>query len=73
MLSLLFAILMIGVFGKILVFGLRAAWGIAKLLLTIVFLPVILVGLVVGGLIQIALPLLIVIGIIALLSSARTA
>ncbi len=73
MLSLLFGILMIAVFGKLFVFGLRAAWGIAKFFLTIVFLPVILIGLVVGGLIQIALPLLIVIGIIALFSSVRTA
>jgi hypothetical protein len=52
---------------------LRATWGIAKFLLTIVFLPVILIGLVVGGLIQIAFPLLIVIGIIALLTSAQSA
>lgn len=73
MLTLLFGILMLGVFGKLFVFGLRAAWGIAKFFLTIVFLPVILIGLVVGGLIQIALPLLIVIGIIALLSSAQSA
>ena len=39
MLTLLFIVLMIGVFGKLLAFGLRATWGIAKLILTIVFLP----------------------------------
>ena len=41
--------------------------GISKFLLTIVILPLILIGMVVGGLLYIAFPILIVIGIIALL------
>ncbi len=72
MLSLLFIICMFGVFGKLFFFGLRAAWGISKFVLTIVFLPLILVGLVVGGLITIAFPILIVVGIIALISSVTS-
>lgn len=72
MLSLLFAICMIGVFGKLFFFGLRAAWGISKFILTIVFLPLILVGLVFGGLITLAFPILIVVGIIALISSVTS-
>ena len=48
-------------------FGIKAAWGISKFLLTIVLLPVILVGLVVGGLIYLAFPILIVVGIVGLL------
>lgn len=72
MLSLLFAICMIGVFGKLFFFGLRAAWGISKFLLTIVFLPLILVGLVFGGLITLAFPILIVVGIIALITSVTS-
>ena len=63
---------MFGVFGKLFFFGLRAAWGISKFVLTIVFLPLILVGLVVGGLITIAFPILIVVGIIALISSVTS-
>lgn len=63
MLSLLFMICVIWVFGKLFVFGLRAAWGISKFLLTVVFLPVILVGMVIGGLIYLAIPILIVVGI----------
>lgn len=43
--------LFFAVFGKLLMFGIKAAWGISKFLLTIVLLPVILIGLVVGGLI----------------------
>ena len=72
MLSLLFVICMFGVFGKLFFFGLRAAWGISKFVLTIVFLPLILVGLVVGGLISLAFPILIVVGIIALISSVTS-
>ena len=49
------------------VFGIKAAWGISKFLLTIVLLPVILIGLVVGGLIYLAFPILIVVGIVGLL------
>ena len=50
MLSLLFAFCMIWFIGKFLIFGVKASWGIMKLLCTVVFFPVILIGLVVGGL-----------------------
>lgn len=66
MLSLLFAICMIWVFGKLLLFGIKAAWGISKFVVTIVLLPLVLIGMVVGGLMYIAFPILIVVGIIAL-------
>lgn len=65
MLSLLFTICMIGFVGKFFIFGLRASWGILKLLCTVVFLPVILIGMVLGGLIHIAFPLLLIAGVIA--------
>ena len=66
MLNLLFAILMIMVFVKLIGFAIRAAWGISKVLVTLVFLPLILIGLVLGGLIYLALPILIVVGLVAL-------
>ena len=69
MLSLLFAICMLGIIGKLFVFGLKASWGILKLLCTIVFFPVIFIGMVVGGLIYLAFPLLIIGGIIALVTA----
>ena len=50
MLELLFFIFLFGIFGKLFFFGMRAAWSISKLLITIVFLPVILLGMVFGGL-----------------------
>ena len=69
MLTLLFIICMFGIFGKLFCFGLKAAWGISKFILTIVFLPLILIGMVVGGLLYLALPILIVIGIIGFILS----
>ena len=66
MLNLIFTVLMFIVFGKILIFAIKATWGIAKVLFTIVFLPLILVGLVLKGLVAIALPVLLVIGVISL-------
>ena len=69
MLAVLFAICMVGFIGKFFVFGVRASWGIMKLLCTVVFFPVILIGMVIGGLIYIAFPLLIIGGIVALVIS----
>lgn len=68
MLTLLFLICMLGIFGKLLIFGLRAAWGVSRLLLTVVFFPVILIGMVFVGLIHLAFPILIIVGIVAMLS-----
>ena len=69
MLSLLFAICMIWFIGKFFMFGIKVSWGIMKLLCTVVVFPVILIGMVIGGLMYIAFPLLIIGGIIALVSS----
>ena len=69
MLSLLFTICMIGFVGKFFIFGLKASWGIMKLLCTVIFFPVILIGMVVGGLMYIAFLLLIIGGIIGLVTS----
>ena len=69
MVSLLFTMCMIWFVGKLFVFGLKASWGIMKLLCTVIFFPVILIGMVLGGLMYIAFPLLIVGGIIALAAS----
>ena len=60
---------MFGVFGKLFCFGVKAALGISKFVLTIVFLPLILLVMVAGGLISIALPVLLVIGVVGLIAS----
>lgn len=66
MLTLLFVICMLGIFGKLIGLAFKMTWGIAKVLFTLVFLPVILVGLAMGGLLVVAFPLLIVVGIVSL-------
>lgn len=65
---LLFMILMFVVFGKMFRLAIRATWGITKILFTIVFLPLILIGMVFSGLLSVAFIVLIVIGIGSLLA-----
>ena len=69
MFTLLFVFCMLGVFGKLFCFGLKAAWGISKFVLNIVFLPLILIVMVAGGLLSVAFPLLLIIGVIGLVAS----
>ncbi len=64
MLTLIFLILLLWIFIKLLVFGVKAAWGISKIILTILW-PVILIGLVIAGLFYIAFPALIIFAVIA--------
>ena len=66
MLSFLFTILMIVVFGKLIGFAIRATWGISKVIVTLVLLPMILIVLVLGGLLSIAFPILVIVGLVAL-------
>lgn len=67
MLTLLFIILMLIILGKLIGFAMKAAWGIAKIVCTIVLLPLLLIGLVFAGLIGIAFPILLVVGIVSLM------
>lgn len=66
MLTIIFAILMIAIFGRILAWGIKAAWGLTKILLVVVFLPFILIAFALSGLIFLALPILLIVGIIVL-------
>ena len=65
MFTLLFIILMFLIFGKLIGFAVKAAWGISKVVCTIVLLPLFLIGLVFAGLIGIAFPILLVVGIVS--------
>ncbi len=71
MLEMIFAVMMISVFGRLFAFGLRATWGFARLAATIVFLPIILAVVLLGGLLQIAFPVLAVIGLVSLIRRPR--
>ena len=71
MLTLIFLICMFAVFGKVAVLALKGAWGLTKILFSLIFLPFIIIGLVLKGLIFIALPVLIVVGIVSLLAGVQ--
>ena len=65
MLELLFFIFLFGIFGKLFFFGLKAAWGLSKFILTIILLPITLMVMVSCGLLYFAFVLLIAVGIIS--------
>lgn len=71
MLTLFAVVLMIWIFGKLLIFSVRASWGIIKILFTVVCIPLVLVGLLIAGVVYIVLPLLLVLGVVTAFASRR--
>ena len=67
--TLLFIILMLSVFGKLAGLAFRATWGITKICFRLVFLPLALIAMAVCGLMYIALPVLVVVGIVVLVKA----
>ena len=68
---LLFVILLLVVFVKLLSFALKAAWSITKILFSVVIFPLVLIMLVVAGLMYVALPVLVIAGIVVFLLGRR--
>ena len=71
MLTLLFVIMMIGVFGRLAGFAFSMSWGLLRVLLTLIFLPVIIIACFAGGLLFLAFPVLAVIGLVSLFTPRR--
>lgn len=69
MFTLLFILFMFMVFGKLFMFAVKASWGIVKIIFTILLLPLLLLILVFAGMFYIALPVLVIVGVISLVSS----
>ena len=67
MLTLLFVVLLLTIFGKLLIFAIKAAWGITKILLNIVLLSLIIIGMFAGGLTYLALIVLAIVGLVSLI------
>ena len=65
MLDILFAIALIYVAIRMLVWGLKATWNIAKIIAFAVLLPTLIIGLAVSGLIMLAIVLLVLSVILA--------
>ena len=68
MITLIFIIFMFLIFGNILKVAIKMAWGVTKVLFSLVFLPVFLIVLVLVGLIKFALPILAIVGLISIVS-----
>ncbi|MCR4691135.1 MAG: hypothetical protein K5739_07315 [Lachnospiraceae bacterium] len=73
MLTLLFVIFVLAFAVRIVVWALKAAWGISKLVFTLVLFPVILIGAIVAGLVQVALPLIIIGLVVSMFVKPRNA
>ncbi len=71
MLELIFIILLVILVFKLFMFDIRASWGIIKILCSTLIFPILLVGMVFAGLIYLAFPLLLVVGIYFILTSLR--
>lgn len=71
MLTVIFIILMFIIFGRILKFAIKAAWSVSKMVCSVVLLPLFLIWLVFKGLVEIAFPILVVIGIISIFSCRK--
>ena len=67
MLLLLFFVLMIAVFVKLLFLAIRGAWSITEIVLSVVLFPLILVGIALSGFLYIALLAVVLLGIFSFL------
>jgi hypothetical protein len=69
MLSIIFLVALAWVTWKFFVLGLKLTWGIAKIACTVLLFPLFMVCLVGVGLVYLAIPILIIAGIIIMLRS----
>lgn len=67
---ILFTIAMIYVFFKMMIFGIKACWGISKFFFCLLLLPIMLIGFALAGLFVVAIPILAFIGLITVLKKA---
>ena len=68
-----FIILMLVIFGKTIGFAFKAAWGVTRIVFGLIFLPLILIGLVIAGFVHLALPILVIAGIVILFKRLTSA
>ncbi len=61
-LTILFCLLFVTIFGKLVGFAIKFSWSLIKIILCFVALPLVLIGLVISGLAVVAVPLLIIVG-----------
>ena len=66
MLTALFILAFVWFMWKVIALAIKMTWGLLNVGIYVIFLPIVIIGLFLGGLIYIALPLAIIGGIIAL-------
>ena len=66
MMTLIMMIMFFVVFGKLLGFALKVGWSVFKIAAYLIFLPAIVLMMIFGGLFYIALPILIIAGIVGM-------
>lgn len=66
MLTALFILAFVWFMWKVIALAIKMTWGLLKVGIYVIFLPIVMIGLFFGGLIYITLPLAIIGGIIAL-------
>ncbi len=64
MITLMTLLLFMMVFGRLMVFALEFGWGMCKIAAYLIFLPAVVLLMIFGGLFYIALPILLVIGLV---------
>lgn len=69
--TILVGILMLVIFGKLLKFAFKASWGLLKIFFTIVFLPLVLIGMILAGFMAFTVPVLLILGGYAMLCARR--
>lgn len=67
MLTIIFAVALIWVAFKLLLLGVRMTWGLAKVFCTVLLLPLFILGVIYIGLVYLALPILVIIGIVSII------
>ncbi len=55
---------------KLCLLGIRLTWGITKFVLSIFVFPLVVIGLVIAGLFYLAIPILVIVGVVAIIGSA---
>ncbi len=68
MLTFVFIVLLLAVLLKIIIFAIKAAWGISKILLTVILFPIIFIVMAFTGFLSVAIGVLIIIGIVSLIA-----
>ena len=66
MITLFLVFVILALFGSNLKFALKATWGIAKIILGVIVLPIVLIVFVLSGLLTLAVPILVIVGIVFL-------